>query len=160
VSGSLGMQRSTLLATGSSGTRSPKTLDAVSCSHRILVLPHSDHIPSLGPKRLVVPDIAGSVGCKLVLPPFRVSLGCHGMLSTAVPKAAIDEDSDSSTSEDDVGTARKFRHVHPISNSPSVKLRTDGQFRSGCRCAQARHELGNRWTGSRRFETPLVVQRH
>jgi hypothetical protein len=69
-----------------------------------LVLPDTDHKPTIVRQRRVHPAIAARVGIELRTPVASVRLGICRVLGASVPKAAIDVDRHALPGEDNVGT--------------------------------------------------------
>jgi hypothetical protein len=57
----------------------------------------------------------------------------------AMPKAAMNQNGDSSTRQDNVGRARKIAPVKPESNAEAVQDSPDGNFGSGILLPDPRH---------------------
>lgn len=69
----------------------------------VLVLPDSDHGPAGGCEGRVVPPVPVSVASKLCGPVEAISLRAGAMVGTSVPEAAVDENRELGSREDDVG---------------------------------------------------------
>ena len=129
----------------------PGSLNYVGNVGRVLMLPSPDDDPSCLAQTLIRPAVTGDVGVKLGPPPVGVRLGSHGVLGTAVPEAAVDEDGDPSAGEGDVGPARDGRHVDAIAETPSMQLAPEGTLGLGPRGPQGRHEAADDGTRRRGF---------
>jgi hypothetical protein len=100
----------------------------------IFVLPDPDRDPSGGAQSTVGVTVASPILLDLALPPVRVVDRPARMLGTPVPKAAIDEDRNSSTRENDVGFAPQLRKrtcVYAVAKTEAVKSASKCEFDGG-----------------------------
>jgi hypothetical protein len=92
----------------------------------VLVLPDSDHGPARGCEGRVVPPVPVFVASKLCSPVEAISLRTGAMVGTSVPEAAVDENRELGSREDDVGADSSMlsRNMDWIINS---KAKTQGK---------------------------------
>ena len=69
----------------------------------VLVLPDSDHGPARGCEGRVMPPVPVFVASKLCGPVEAISLRVGAMVAASVPEAAVDENREPGSREDDVG---------------------------------------------------------
>jgi hypothetical protein len=99
--------------------------DSICCRDRILVLPHSDHLPSEFREAVISVAITLDISTQLLAPERFVRFRKAGMGRAAVPEAAVDEDSNPSSREGDVCATAPVewkRELHPKSQAPSMQL--------------------------------------
>jgi hypothetical protein len=84
-------------------------LDSADGVGRLLVLPDPKHAPASQAKSSVCVLIPCSVSPELVMPEGRVAAWRGAVCGTRMPKAAVDEDGELVTCEDDVGAAPEVR---------------------------------------------------
>lgn len=83
-----------------------------------LVLPDSDDGPAELTERRIGAPISSDVCVELLAPPLRVVLRRCGVLRTAMPEAAVDEDRDLLFGEADVGPRAKRWREPEVDSKP------------------------------------------
>lgn len=109
---------------------------------RRLMRPEPEHRPAERSQTVVCVHVPSLIRFDLLPPKRRVLLWPCGVLWTAMPEAAINEDGDLSTRERHVGHApRLLQHfiVDPIAQTESVHLPPQGNFRASPLLPDLRH---------------------
>src|SRR5205807_1572554 len=97
----------------------------------ILVRPHADRKPAGFCEACIRILVSPPIALDLFAPPLGVGSRPCSMLRAPVPEAAVDEDSDSCRSEDDVGTPPQTRHGASLdakAKPEAVQRRPEGDF--------------------------------
>lgn len=127
--------------------------DPVRGLRRCLVLPDSDYGPSSGAERSIIEPITLFVSGDLGAPIRSIGFGSRSVLWTPVPEAAIDKDGQSLAEKDDVRPATQMLdrlRVHAVSKAAPMKLRAQGELRTGIALAVALHRGSDGGRGGRR----------
>jgi len=122
----------------SSATTVNRRRNAKGRSLRVLALPYTQGQPTRLSKSSIGIAVALSVPFELVPPPLCIRLRPSGVFWTSVPKAAIDEDGNSSPGKDDISLPADFLDrppMHEISQTSLVK--SPAQFHLARRVAHA-----------------------
>jgi hypothetical protein len=95
-----------------------------------LMFPDADHLPSCFRKIDVISAVALDVALQLSPPELGVPGGQRPVVRTAMPEAAVDEDSDPQAGEDDVGADAGSRNamVDPVAETPTVERATQSEL--------------------------------
>src|SRR5690606_12313778 len=104
-----------------------------------------------GPQPLVRVGISASVAFDLLAPEASVLLWPGGVLRTAVPETAIDENRDLSTGERDIcDPPWPLQHnvADPVTQAVSVKFPSESQLWSGVFLPRSCHTTACRWRSS------------
>lgn len=137
-----------------SGCSSPRTrkdcsFDCVRYGANVFVFPCPDHLPPGRIERYDSRFIAFDVPAELRDPVVLVALGRDVMVRAAVPEAAIDEDHDTSASEDDVrldpNSVAADEQVLSEAQPSTVKLRPERLLRSGACATVATSDAARRF---------------
>jgi len=97
--------------------------------------------PSEIGQRLLYVSVARDITVKFGLPEFNAALGrvSETAAGMAMPEAAMNQNGNPSTRQDDVGRARKIAPVKPESNAEPVQDSPDGNFGSSILLPDPRH---------------------
>ncbi len=136
--------------------------DLLSCEGWVFVLPDSDHGPASGRKVRVIPLIPVFVPSKLCRPVAAISLRAGAMIGASVPEAAINEDRELCSREDDVGVDRSTLGrnsnwvVHSKAETQGKEGRPNSPLGPGIAPSIALHRGAHRGVGSlRRSRQPF-----
>ena len=128
--------------------------DPVGGHLRVLVLPDPDRRPPCCQQALVGVEITVLVGFDLLRPvPAVGAMPTTAVLGAAMPEAAVDENGDLGTGEDDVGLSGKAWERAPVdavAQPAPMKDTSERQLRSGVTSGEGTHLLVDCLTGGER----------
>lgn len=125
----------------------------------VLMLPAANNEPSSGLQHFRSVEVARDVASDLILPPLRICLRRRSVLRTAMPEAAIYEQSYAGAHKHNVNakpTPRDHSTINAKAQPSSMKRRSNFLFGFGVASANAFHARGNR---SRRFHSRAISSR-
>jgi hypothetical protein len=106
--------------------------------------PKSQHFPPSTSEQLARFDVPRAIPRNLLLPIVDVRLGGHEVIRAGVPKTSVNEYSDSSADEYQVGSSPKGLQragINAVSVPGGVNQSTNSEFRAGVSTPIALHAL-------------------